>query len=650
LLRSIIAFAAALAALPALHAADLPLVPIASFVPPDQFSTPRLSPDGKHIAITARIPKNDRHITAIMVYSLPTMKEVSASQLLLGEIPLSYTWVSNTRLVVEKGELVGSRDKPRSTGEVISMDLDGTKQEYLYGWQFERNSRHFNRYVDNLGWGYVSDVPRPLSGHFTMTTHTTTDVSMLYNVNAMTGTRSLLTTLNNPAISFVLQRNGKPRFAWGANNTKNEHILYRLDDKSDKWVELDGERAAGSFRPMAFSADDSEFLATVSPNGGPRQLVRENLATGARTTVMKDAVGSIDNFLWGVAQDLPFGASSSVGIPAVSYLNDASEEAKLHKKLSGKLAGHTISFINYTDDGSRLLFSATSDREPGSFFLYERNTGKAYPLFTTRELIDPAQMAERRPIKFNARDGLELHGYLTVPNNTNGKRPPLVLLPHGGPHGVADEWEFDNDAQFLASRGYAVLQVNFRGSGGRGSGFVTSGYRQWGGKIQEDLIDGVKWTIGQGLVDANRVCAYGVSFGAYSAMMVSIRAPELFKCAVGYAGVYDLKLLFQETNARKGTRLYNTYVDYVGTDTAELNRNSPAMLAAQLKQPVMLVHGMDDKIAPYEHAEVMRRALSKEGRNPEFMGVPDEGHGFYGTKNVTAFYEKLEVFLGKYLK
>jgi dipeptidyl aminopeptidase/acylaminoacyl peptidase len=650
-LRQAIVFVSLLASLPAAHCADAPLIPLDSFVREDEYASPRLSPDGKYIAITVRIPRDNRVVPVIMVYGLPEMKQISASQLIYGEVPLSYTWVSNTRLVVAKGKAIGSLEAPQATGEVVSMDFDGTKQEYLYGRDMELRSRHGDRYTDNKGWGYVTGTPRERNGRFYMTTRTVSDERMLYDVNALRGDRKLLTMISNPRVRFIQQRDGTPRFAVGSDRSKNEQIVYRRDDKSDKWNVVSDQPAMRGLRPLVFSADDSEYLALLAQDGGaPEELVRVNLATGKRVSVMKDRIGDISDFQWGASQDLPFAAATTVGIPQMRYIDEASVETKLHKLLSSKFPGHYVDFINYTDDGSRLLFSVRSDREPGAYFLFDRANGKAFPLFSAREQIDPGQMAERRPVSFKARDGLELHGYITVPERTDGKPPPLVLMPHGGPHGPSDKWFYDNDAQFLASRGYAVLQVNFRGSGGRGDAFEVAGYREWGAKIQDDLVDGVKHVIAKGLVDGKRVCSYGASFGGYSALMVTVREPDLFKCAVGFAGVYDLKLLFKEKSATRGSLTTNTYTDYIGTDKDELDRFSPAMRAAEIKVPVLLVHGKADEIAPFEHAKVMRAALETAGRAPEWMAVADEGHGFYATRNVTAFYEKLEEFLGKHLK
>lgn len=650
-MRSVLFAACLLPSIPAVHAAEAPLIPLDSFVREDEYASPRLSPDGKYLAITARIPKGERFVPTIMVYSLPDMKQMSATQMRFNEVPVAYTWVSNTRLIVAKGEQYGSRERPSSTGELFGMDFDGGKQTYLYGYNMAKKSRYGDRYTDNAGHGYVAGTPRARNGrYFLSTIMWGKENSMLYDADARTGERKLLATIDHGYLSFVLQRDGTPRFAVGMDMVKNEEIVYRRDDASGAWRVAGKGDPVHELRPFVFSADDKQFLAKASVKDGPDVVVRQDVGSGKSEIILSDKVGSINTFLWGAAQDLPFAAGADIGIPSVRYFNEAAPEAVLHKMLSSKFPGHFVNFINYTDDGGKLLFLVRSDREPGAYFIYDRASGKAFPLFAAREQIDPGEMAERRPIKFNARDGLELHGYITMPNRTDGKKPPLILLPHGGPHGLYDEWFYDNDAQFLASRGYAVLQVNYRGSGSRGDAFMRAGYRQWGAKIQDDLVDGVKWSIAQGLADGSRVCAYGVSFGGYSALMVTVREPALFKCAVGYAGIYDLNLLYEESEAVRGTLTHSAYVDYVGKDKEELDRFSPAKQAASIKVPVLLVHGKDDKQAPFEHAEVMRAALQKAGRDPEWMAVADEGHGFFATKNVTAFYQKLEAFLGKHLK
>ena len=194
-----------------------------------------------------------------------------------------------------------------------------------------------------------------------------------------------------------------------------------------------------------------------------------------------------------------------------------------------------------------------------------------------------------------------------------------------------------------------MLQVNYRGSDGRGNAFKRAGYRQWGGKIIDDLVDGVKWTVAQGEVDGARMCAYGASFGAYASLMLAAREPELFKCAVGYAGVYEPAMIFQEEGVKGNARMTSTFTRYLGTDAAELARYSPVQRAAAIKAGVLLIHGGKDKRAPEKHALLMKAALEKAGHPPEWYYVDYEGHGFYDTENQAEVYRRLEKFFAQYL-
>ncbi|MDB5952252.1 MAG: hypothetical protein JWR65_4107 [Massilia sp.] len=628
------------------HAA--PKVAISAFVHEDEFANPSLAPDGKHIAITVRVPIRERFVPVVMIYTLPELTVAGAVRMPVFEVPHSYVWVSNTRLVIAKGRELGPREQPVITGELLATDLDGSKQEYLFGYDMFNSSRRGERYGSDYGWGEVARVPRERNGHFLLGARLwQSPHSMLYDVDSVSAIRKLVADLPEPGLHFVVQQNGTPRFAIGTGEDSYQ-TMYRYNDATGRWDKTEGKKGP-RYAPRAFSADDSEFASLYSADGGPDKLIKENLATGSQTTLFEDTHGSADHLMFGAKRGLPFGATGAVGIPSVRYFDANSADARLHGTLSAQFPGSAVRFLNFTDDGNTLLFAVYSDRDPGAFYLYNKLTNRADLLFTAMTSIEPDDMSERRPIAFKSRDGLDLYGFLTMPRHAPGARLPMVLMPHGGPHAVYDTWGFDTDAQFLASRGYAVLQVNFRGSGGRGVNFERAGYREWGAKVQDDLIDGVKWAVAQGEVDASRVCAYGVSFGGYSALMLAAREPAMFKCAVGYAGIYDLNLLYKEDSARREKVAFNTIDKYIGQDKAQLDRFSPVTLAAQITSPVLLVHGGNDKTAPIEHAEAMRAALIKVKREPEWVLAPDEGHGFYDTKNVTMFYEKLEAFLEKHI-
>jgi dienelactone hydrolase len=645
-LRSL-ALAALLAATQPVLAA--PAIPIAAFAYEDQFSLPRLAPDGKHVAITVRIPDQDRQVPVVMVYSVPDMQPTGAVRMPRFQVPLDYRWVNNSRLAISKGLELGSREKPVSTGEVLAVDLDGSKQEYLYGYDLRTSATRGNRYGDDTGYGYIEDIPNSRNGHVFITAHHWEGRhSMLYDMDSRTGVRALVADIDSPDLGFIIQNDGKPRYAYGADD-RSDALLLRYDDASGSWKKT-GSDLGRRYQPLAFSASDRALYVRHSADGGPDRLIREDLASGMRTTLFGDPVGSYTGLMFGSTLGQPISAHAAVGRPKPVYFDPDSEDARLHQSLSAQFPDHYVKFIDFSDDGKVLLFSTASDRDPGSYYLLDRRTMKASLLFSSLETIDPAKMAERRPIRFKARDGLELHGYLTMPAHAPGSKVPLVLMPHGGPHDIADNWFYDNDAQFLASRGYAVLQVNYRGSGGRGVDFLEAGYREWGGKILDDLVDGVRWTVAQGEVDGGRACVYGASFGGYAALMLVEREPDMFKCAVGYVGVYDLNLLAKPENGRRDTYIANYFAKVVGSSKAELDRISPVTMAARIKVPVLLVHGGKDKRAPVAHAEAMQAAMIRAGRVPEWFLAPDEGHGFYDTANVIEFYQRLETFLGKALQ
>ncbi|MDE2316885.1 MAG: S9 family peptidase, partial [Xanthomonadaceae bacterium] len=340
---------------------------------------------------------------------------------------------------------------------------------------------------------------------------------------------------------------------------------------------------------------------------------------------------------------------TATGTPRPIYIDPTLPAAKLYMAISQKFPGEFVDFINFSEDGRELLFSVSSDRDPGTYYLIDTAHYKVVKLFAAAPWIDPSKMAERIPMHFKASDGLELEAILTVPNGVPMNNLPMVLLPHGGPHGVDDDWFFDGDAQFLASRGYLVLQVNYRGSSGRGLDFEQAGFLQWGTRIQQDLIDGVKWAEQQQYADPNRVCVYGGSFGGYSAMMSVIRAPKLFKCAIGYAGVYDLAMMYKKGDIRTDQFGRNYLATVIGKDDAALAANSPDKLADQIDVPVLLIHGKDDQRAPFAQAKAMRAALEAAHKPYEWMSKPDEGHGFYTEANNVDRLNLMQAFLAKYI-
>lgn len=646
----VIAGLAAMSFVGATLAADVKPIPIVAFVRGAEYENPRLSPDGKHLALRVVLRQEEGDLHLLTIYDLASMKAMSTMRMQKYEMPGNLHWVSNTRLVVEMAKDLGWREAPVWTGELLATNVDGSNQKYLYGYQmFLRSTKGYSG-RDDYGFGYVLALPTVRNGTFFMREVKWNDASkrtFLYEMDANTAARKLVSEIEMPRLQFLMQHDNQVRYAFGTDE-ENDYLVKRLNNGGE-WIDAPRKSPRELFGPIAFTADNKSVLATVSSAGEPRALVQEDMATGERRTLVQDKRGDVNFYLWGARPRLPLAAGTRIGIPKLNYLLVDHPEVRLHQTLSAQFPGQYVGFNTFSDDAQKLVFFVSSDKNPGDYYLLDRATGKADHLFAVRPAIDPDRMAERRPIEFKARTGTTMHGFLTLPPGLEAKQLPLVLLPHGGPLGIADRWFYDADAQFLASRGYAVLQINYRGSGGRGPKFRDQGNGQYGTGIQEDMIDGVKWAIEQGTADPARICVFGASFGGYSAMMAVVRAPGMFKCAAGLAGVYDLPMIFAQDSTRRYKSVYNFFKKALGENKADLEGNSPARLAEKINVPVFLAHGEQDETALPEQAEAMHAALNKAGKAHEWMMVPKEGHGFYAEKNRIAFYEKLEAFLAKHI-
>ena len=459
--------------LPGTAAAAEPPISIADFVRLGNFSAAAMSPNGKYLVVTQRAAKEPRDEYSTVVYELAGMKLVSAVRVAeRGDVPLRHTWVSDTRFVTTLGREFGTVGLPWATGELVAANVDGRGNAYLYGYRrmSSRTSGSFGTLTNDQGYGRLTQVPRAAEAHILMGENpwgTTARTSRLYDIDTVSTGRRTVAEINQPGFSFVVEANGKPRFAYGYDDDA-EYAVFKHDDDKREWLPFANDEK-GDLRPVSISLDGMKLLSTLSLKRGPRALVIQGVDGSDRRTLVKDATGNIDQFEWGLRDQGPFAAGTSVGVPKLSYIVDPTRsDAALHKVLSAQFPGQYVHFASVSLDGTRTLFGVSGDRDPGAVYVFDSSTGKAALLFESRPWIKPERMAEQRPISFKARDGMLLNGYLTLlPNRGDGKLP-LVLLPHGGPHGIADDWFFDTDAQFLASRGFAVMQVNFRGSGGVG--------------------------------------------------------------------------------------------------------------------------------------------------------------------------------------
>ncbi len=327
----------------------------------------------------------------------------------------------------------------------------------------------------------------------------------------------------------------------------------------------------------------------------------------------------------------------------------APARAQLQAKIDATLPGTENTVISTSADEQVMIVHAASDRDPGTYYVLDLRAPRLMALGKINRFLNPAQLQPMEPIQFSARDGLVIHGYLTRAAGSNGQPAPLIINPHGGPFGVRDSWGFNAEAQFLANRGYSVLQLNYRGSGGYGYKFQEAGKREWGGKMQDDLTDGVKWAIEQKLADPQRIAIYGGSYGGYAALAGAVFTPDLYKCAVNYVGVSDLNLITSWGRGRFGRSDDQFYRDWVGDDKQYKFDRSPLNFVDRIKIPTLHAYGFNDPRVEIAHWDRLEPKLKQYGKTYEIIIEKEEGHGFRNEKARIQFYQRLESFLSRYL-
>ncbi|MGD8681943.1 MAG: S9 family peptidase, partial [Lysobacterales bacterium] len=311
----------------------------------------------------------------------------------------------------------------------------------------------------------------------------------------------------------------------------------------------------------------------------------------------------------------------------------------------------TVNSISSVDDDETLgVIVAQSSVQPTKYYLFNFEDNTLEWLADSRPWVDPAKMSEMRPYSFKARDGMQMYGYLTIPTGSSGKNLPMVVNPHGGPW-ARDGWGYNPEHQFLANRGYAVLQVNFRGSTGFGREHLLSAFKQWGQSMQNDISDAVKWAIDEGIADPQRICIYGGSYGGYAAMAGLTFTPDLYKCGINYVGVTDLPLLFKTApdSWAAGEEQMKVMVGDPDKEKEFLEEWSPVNHADRIKAPVFMAYGLQDPRVNIRHEQVMENALEDAGVPFEVMIKKDEGHGYRKQENRYDFYGKMDEFLAKYI-
>jgi dipeptidyl aminopeptidase/acylaminoacyl peptidase len=469
-----------------------------------------------------------------------------------------------------------------------------------------------------------------------------------YSINIETGKLSLSYDNKRNFDTWYIDNNGVIRMATKTDGV-NITYLYRNSDK-DTFNVLLTTSFKEQFSPQSFDALNTHIYAITNIGRDKAALVEYDPVAKKE---VKEIHANPDYDLSGIFYDRKKKKLVEVewtGEKSEHYFFDKEWE-DIQKSLEQKFAGYRVEILAYDDNRTKAIVWTGSDVLPAKYYVYDFASKNCKEAANPYPWLNEKDMAIMKPVTYKSRDGLIIHGYLTLPKGVQPKNLPVVVNPHGGPW-ARDVWGYNSEVQFLANRGYAVLQMNFRGSTGYGKQYWQSSFKQWGKKMQDDVTDGVEWLKKEGIADSSRIAIYGGSYGGYTTLAAIAFTPDLFACAVDYVGVANL-FTFMNTIPPYWKPYLDQFHEMVGDpvkDSILLAEASPVLHADRIKAPLFIAQGANDPRVNKAESDQMVAALIKRGVEVEYMVKNDEGHGFHNQNNQFDFYGAMEKFLEKHLQ
>ncbi len=631
-------------------------VPLSDFAKHDEYTDVRISPDGKNLSAVAVL--NGQRTVVLVTVADMTMRTLRPRE---GDDVADAWWASPDRVMYNEGIHIAGQDRPIVTGELFSVKADGSGANILFGARAGEElatATHIKRKESDAASGTFITALRDDPLHAIIASYGWNGPRYsadalgafpeIYKIDLRDGSKVRVATSPLRNATLLADHNGIVRFAYGRDNDQTMKVWYREASGGDWQLIHDSAEEKEKFVPLMFDRSNASAYVICSGEHKMGGVCRWNSST-RKSDILWSAKDSSDIGLVQTSDGMDaFAIRSMPARPAVTLLDKTAPEVGILVNVMKQFPGEDVAITSASRDGKRIVFFVHADTDPGIYFLWDADQQKLSALFQRRSWIKPAAMAVMEPIELKARDGLQLNGYLTrPPGKETSKQLPTVVLVHGGPYGIRDAWGFDGEVQMLASRGYAVLQINYRGSGGYGGAFERAGYHQWGGTMQDDVTDATHWAIDQGIADKNRICIVGTSYGGYAAMEGVTKEPDLYKCAIANAGVYDLPLMLSSGDIPQSLGGQNYLKMVLGEDQNDLYDRSPIAHIDRLKAKVMLIVGGADTRVPAAQGERLHDALAKKGVAHEWLYERNEGHGFYDETHTAQMYEKIVAFLSQ---
>ncbi|MFP4004649.1 MAG: alpha/beta hydrolase family protein [Alphaproteobacteria bacterium] len=602
----------------------------------------QLSPDGRYFAVLRR--HAGARVVVISHVDPAARAEDRGFSFEDGSIE-AMSWANSDRLLItiEQHKRAAFGNPERNFTRIVSVSASGGRTKVL----FKRRSRFERpRYVQIASW-VVGDLPGDPDHVLIPFTDDDGDLD-LYKVHVETGHTDIVARGRKATWAWLADSKGE-RLLRTDIREQQEEVRHLVRLKGRDWREIARHDLGGHspFDPLAFSHQPNILHVAAYRNGYEALFEYDLLANKMGRLVFAPPQADLSDIGIDSESGKLLSASWVADEPQIRWFGK--EQAALQAKIDRSFPSTSVNRItSSTDDGKTHIITTSAPNRPRRYFYFDTEEnhaveiGKAYPDLAG---VEPGEV---RRITYSARDGLDIPAYLTLPPGAEAENLPLVVLPHGGPRS-RDVMTFDYQAQFLASRGYAVLQPQFRGSSGFGLAFARAGEREWGGKMQDDVTDGVKHLIAEGIADPERICIMGGSYGGYAALMGAVKTPGLYRCAISIAGVSDLLKMLRDERKEIFIHYWERHIGDLRGDRDKLIAASPARQAEKIRIPILLIHGEDDLVVPFEHSEEMAEALEDAGKPHRLMKLEGEDHFLtFGKTRITTLREA-ERFLARHL-
>ena len=600
-----------------------PLIPMEDFFRNPEKASFNISPNGKHIAYMK--PWKTR--MNVFVMDMNTKKETRLTSFEERGV-YGYAWLTDKRIGYIKD------DGGNENMHFYAIDIDASNEIDLTPFE-------------NVQARIIDDLENDPNYIIIGLNKRNPQIHDPYRINVNDGKMEMIAENPGNISGWMTDHDGKLRIAITSDGV-NTSILHRASE-SGKFKSILTTDFKVSVSPLFFTFDNKN-LYVASNRGRDKSGIFKfdvNNAEEGELIFEHDEV-DVSGLMYSRKRKVLTGVSYTVAKSEMVFFDTWREN--IQEKLEEKLPGYEVGITSFSKDETKAVVVSYSDKSRGTYYYYDVEKNQLTELGEISPWLNENNMAEMKPIKYQSRDGLTIHGYLTLPKGSNGKNLPVVVNPHGGPW-ARDTWGYRSEIQFLANRGFAVFQMNFRGSTGYGREFWERSFKEWGKSMQDDITDGVNWLIDEGIADPKRIAIYGASYGGYATLAGLTFTPDLYACGVDYVGVSSL-FTFMES-IPPYWELYRTMLyEMVGhpeKDKDLLSSASPLLHIDKIKVPLFIAQGANDQRVKKSESDQIVEALQKAGVDVPYMVKDDEGHGFYNEENQFDFYRAMEKFLNKHM-